>query len=660
MRILLAHNSLYFPSHGGGDKSNRLLMAALAERGHEVRVVARVESFSRAAENNFLAQLEARGVAPDVLVDGVVRFRLGAVEVRVVASNPNLRGYFAKTADEFDPDVILTSTDDPAQILLEPALKSARARVVYLIRATIAAPFGPDSAFRSEAKTRVLRHVDGAVGVSHYVANYVREQGGVDAIHVPISLLEPQEYPELGRFDNEFVTFVNPCAVKGLTIFTALAEQMPDVKFAAVPTWGSLGAELEPIEHLPNVSILNPVDQIDDLLRRTRVTLVPSVWAEARSRMVLESLVRGVPVIASDAGGLREAMLGVDHILPVNVVTRYHAAVDANMVPIADVPPQNIGPWRKTLEKLVTDRAAYEELAARSRRVGLDYANNLTAEPFERYLLELCAKPQRRRADRAKGPVQLSAEKMKLLALRARHRSDPANKWFPLLENAQPGRHLLVCFPHAGAGTVEVRGWARQLRAGIALCPVRLPGRETRTGETPYQGMRELIEELGPVFAREVLEKFGTDFSFFGHSMGAGIAFELARWLRREGLAMPKRLAVSSVRAPQYRRNWTPPPSLTNDELIARLDGDETMVPVLRTDTELYRLYAYTEEAPLEVPILAMGGEDDLGIQREHLEAWREQTTGDFRLRRWPGGHFYYRDVLPEFLSELGQVVSIR
>jgi len=42
LRILLAHNSLYYPSYGGGDKSNRLLMEALAGRGHAVRVVARV------------------------------------------------------------------------------------------------------------------------------------------------------------------------------------------------------------------------------------------------------------------------------------------------------------------------------------------------------------------------------------------------------------------------------------------------------------------------------------------------------------------------------------------------------------------------------------------------------------------------------------------
>src|SRR5688500_19856001 len=63
MRILLAHNSLYYPSYGGGDKSNRLLMEALAARGHEVLVVARVENFGNTSHTRLLEELAARGVA---------------------------------------------------------------------------------------------------------------------------------------------------------------------------------------------------------------------------------------------------------------------------------------------------------------------------------------------------------------------------------------------------------------------------------------------------------------------------------------------------------------------------------------------------------------------------------------------------------------------
>src|SRR5262249_60426462 len=106
-----------------------------------------------------------------------------------VVTNANLRATFAAEVAAFTPDVILASTDDPAQLLLEVALRS-EARVVYLARATLAVPFGPDCAFPSEAKTARIRACDAEVGVSEYVARYVRQYSGIHAVHVPISLME--------------------------------------------------------------------------------------------------------------------------------------------------------------------------------------------------------------------------------------------------------------------------------------------------------------------------------------------------------------------------------------------------------------------------------------------------------------------------------------
>ena len=62
MHILLAQNSLYFPAHGGGDKSNRLLIEALAARGHECRVVARVSTLGPQQHEQYMAELAARNV----------------------------------------------------------------------------------------------------------------------------------------------------------------------------------------------------------------------------------------------------------------------------------------------------------------------------------------------------------------------------------------------------------------------------------------------------------------------------------------------------------------------------------------------------------------------------------------------------------------------
>src|SRR6266545_280952 len=148
MRILLAQNSQYYPAHGGGDKSNRLLVEALAERGHACRVVARISAFGDREHQEYLAALAERSVEVQSAVDGAVSFVLLGVEARVV-TNTNFRVYFSSQMAEFAPDVILASTDDPAQVLLEVALRHTPTRVVYLARATLALPLGPDCAFQS-------------------------------------------------------------------------------------------------------------------------------------------------------------------------------------------------------------------------------------------------------------------------------------------------------------------------------------------------------------------------------------------------------------------------------------------------------------------------------------------------------------------------------
>ncbi len=637
MRILLAQNSLYYPAHGGGDKSNRLLMEALAARGHDCRVAARISVFGDAEGARYVGELRGRGQPAAQHQDGVVYFERNRVDVRVV-TNTSLRAYLSAQLDEFRPDVTLASTDDPAQQLLDVAL---RGRVIYLARATLAVPFGPDCAFPSEAKTGRLRRVDRVVGVSQYVADYFKRNAGIDAVHVPISLMEPEDWPDLGRLDNEFVTITNPCAVKGIDIFLALADALPQTLFAAVPTWGTNDRDRAALLARPNVRLLDPVDNIDELLRRTRVLLVPSLWAEARSRIVLEAMLRGVPVIAADVGGIPEAKMGVPYLLPVNPIVKYQPAVDEQMVPIAEVPPQDIGPWREALGRLLSEPRHYEEIARRSREAALAYAQNLTVGPFE----ELCAAPRRNETPLETSPVPasraLSEDKRRLLALRLRKRA-PGSAWFPGVDAIPAPR--LFWFPHAGGGTNIGRPGS---------VPVRLPGRESRLSEAPFERMAPLIDALANAIEPYTKEPF----AFFGHSMGAVVAFELARELRRRGLRIPRMLIASAARAPQFRRGHVPPPSPADDQLLREVDIPaelaRAVLPALRADTTLYRHYFYIEEAPLDCPIRAYGGVDDPHIRPEHLEAWSEQTTASFAVRRFPGGHFYLQSGPAEFRAAL-------
>ncbi len=655
MRILLAQNSLYYPAHGGGDKSNRMLIEALAARGHACRVVARLSTFSREAHERYLEELAARSVPVISSDSGVVVFKHRGVEAHVVANNPHLRAYFTDQIEEFGPSVILNSTDDPAQMLLEAALKAETARVVYLTRATLAVPFGPDCAFPSAVKTELLRRADGVVGVSRYVAEYIRKWSGIEAVALPISLLEPGPYPDLGRFENEFVTLVNPCAVKGISIFLDLAKRFPAALFAAVPTWGTNENDRAALAALPNVRLLDPVDNIDDLLARTRVLLVPSLWAEARSRIVVEAMLRGIPVLGSNVGGIPEAKMDVPYLLPVRPIERYQTRLDEQMVPVAEVPPQDVGPWAEALGRLLDDRGHYEEISRASRKVALAYADALSVAPFESFLEEVVRAPRRpweAGAVADASPLdRLSPEKRRLLALRMRRKSSPGGAWFPNADPAQPTALRLFCFPHAGGGTLMYRTWPAGLPEAVAVLPARFPGRETRISEPPVDRMGPLIEALV-----EAIRPFlNGRFAFYGHSMGAAIAFELARELRRRNLPAPAGLFVSAARAPQFRLNHVPPPEPADAELIAELRKLEgipaealaneellrTILPTVRADAALYRNYIYTGEPPLDCPIRAYGGTEDANITRDHLEGWARQTTASFALEMLPGGHFF-------------------
>src|SRR5262245_31697623 len=122
-----------------------------------------------------------------------------------------------------------------------------------------------------------------------------------------------------------------------------------------------------------------------------------------------------------------------------------------------------------------------------------------------------------------------------------------AGAWFQNSHSCGRAELRMFCFPYAGGTASVYRNWAGFLAPTVQVIPVELPGRGARFQELPSVGMPALIEAL----AEAIIPLLDKPFAFFGHSMGAVIAFELARRLHREYDRRPQALFPSGRRAPQ-------------------------------------------------------------------------------------------------------------
>lgn len=243
-----------------------------------------------------------------------------------------------------------------------------------------------------------------------------------------------------------------------------------------------------------------------------------------------------------------------------------------------------------------------------------------------------------------------------------------ANEWI-IYPRPNPHAYLrLFCFPYAGGGISTFHSWARALPSEFEICPVQLPGRENRFYESPFTELLSLVRTLALII-RPHLDR---PFTFFGHSMGATIAFELARLLRKQDGPTPLYLIVSGSRAPQIPDPLPPIHALPEEQLIAelrRLNGTpeailqhtellQLILPVLRADLTMHETYKYTTDEPLDCPILAFTGRDDTLVNSKDLIAWREQTKKQLVVHTFSGDHFFLHSSQEVVLRILSQELT--
>lgn len=389
MNILLTMNLPYSRWSGGANRANRFMLEALAARGHATTaVVPLLPAPPRQSEQEVLDALAAEGVAARV-TDASVTYTMAGVQVHAVRRRETLREQLRAKIEACEPDVVLVSSEDQSQQLLDVAVRTRPSRTVYLALTPQMLPFGPESLHPGTARTGTIASARAIASLSEAMAAYVRTHLGRDSFVMRLPWFGTGPFPRLASFRSGRVLLLNPCRVKGIDIFLDLARAVPTSSFLAVPGYGTTTEDLRRLAEVPNVSVQPNARNLDELLRDVSVLVMPSLWMEGLGLAAIDAMLRGIPVLAAEHGGLIEAKLGTPGLLPVTPITQYHELFDEALLPMAVVPPQPVGPWRDALGRLLADEAHHDAQSALSRAAAIAYVDASTVAPFESWLSSL-------------------------------------------------------------------------------------------------------------------------------------------------------------------------------------------------------------------------------------------------------------------------------
>ncbi len=221
----------------------------------------------------------------------------------------------------------------------------------------------------------------------------------------------------------------------------------------------------------------------------------------------------------------------------------------------------------------------------------------------------------------------------------------------------------LFCFPYAGGSIASFAHWPDVLPTWVDVRPVRIP-RPPSSASAPAGHLTDLVAQL----VNDLQPLLDLPAAFFGHSMGAVLAYEIARELRRLRQPLPIHLYMSGHRAPHIADVTQIDPSAPDDDFIARvveLGGTPPEViadrelmamvlPALRADFEMCRTYTWIEEPPLSCPITVFAGVDDEEGADDLVNGWQAHTTKRLAVLRFPGDHFFLHNSAAALLHALG------
>lgn len=379
--ILILNYASYLEPLGGGSKADRYIAESIAAAGRPCKVVVPAShcefDATYAGENSYTVETQLlNGVSLDIVFESRQSHyrRSTGLVIHAVKQIKALR----------PRSILICGSDRGYQLLKIAATHSNESNVIYIPRTTLDLPFGPNALVQDAYATNCLHASDAILCPSQYLVDYIAKWGnGLQASKFDVPVYGQPPFHNFGDNPGEHITLINPSKIKGISIFLELAKLHPDWNFAAVPTWATTSADLLSMSRQPNIRILKPSRCIADIFNQTKVLIVPSLWDESFGMIVVEAMLHGIPVLASNVGGLPEAKLGTDFLLPVNPISSFSTLDPVTRAPHAEVGLQPIHEWSVPLQMLMADAEAYRSLSKKSRQAAETYVRSLNLAQLE-------------------------------------------------------------------------------------------------------------------------------------------------------------------------------------------------------------------------------------------------------------------------------------